>query len=95
MTTGRMLPTLALTALLMPAMFAATALAEPEGEVTTQRDGDRVVREYRLEGRLYAIEIVEGDKRTVLLDTDGDGNFRRQSGEADIEAPSWTRASTR
>ncbi|REC94749.1 DUF2782 domain-containing protein [Kushneria indalinina] len=95
MTTGRMLPTLALTALLTSAMFAATALAGPEGEVTTQRDGDRVVREYRLEGRLYAIEIIESGERTVLLDTDGDGNFRRLSSEADITPPSWTQESAR
>ncbi|GHC26067.1 hypothetical protein GCM10010082_18920 [Kushneria pakistanensis] len=90
MTIGRMLPALVLSALLMPGLISSTALAESQGEVTTREDGERIVREYRLEGQLYAIEVIDKGQRTVLLDTDGKGNFRRQPADTEIKAPSWT-----
>ncbi|RKD83909.1 MULTISPECIES: DUF2782 domain-containing protein [Kushneria] len=90
MTIGRILPVLAASALLALATLSPVALAASQGQVTTQQQGDRLVHEYRLEGRLYAIEIIEGDQRTVLVDADGDGNFRRQPADTEIRPPSWT-----
>lgn len=94
MTNARSLPALVASALLVFVTISPAALAEFRGQVTTQQQGDRLVHEYRLEGRLYAIEIIEGDQRTVLLDTDGDGNFRRQPKDAEIRPPSWTQESS-
>ncbi|SPJ32990.1 DUF2782 domain-containing protein [Kushneria phyllosphaerae] len=94
MTIARSLPVLTAAALLALASISPAALAEPRGQVTTQQQGDRLVHEYRLDGRLYAIEIIEGQQRTVLLDTDGDGNFRRQPADAEITPPAWTQKSS-
>lgn len=94
MITGRRLPALVLTALLMPGVMSTAALAASQGDITTRQDGERTVREYRVDGRLYAIEIIDNGQRRVLLDTDGDGNFRRQNADTEIVPPAWTRKST-
>lgn len=90
MTIGRILTVLAASALLALATISPVAQANPQGQITTQQEGDRLVREYRLEGRLYAIEIIENGQRTVLVDADGNGNFRRQPADTKISPPSWT-----
>ncbi|WP_456269228.1 DUF2782 domain-containing protein [Kushneria sp. AK178] len=93
MITGRKLPALVVAALLMPGVFGTTVLAEPQGDITIRQDGERTVREYRLDGQLYAIEILDNGQRRVLLDTDGDGNFRRLATDAEITPPAWTQES--
>lgn len=78
------------TALLSAALLtSAPVLAAPPGEVTMHQDNGRTVREYRIEGQLYAIEIIENDQRTVLIDQNGNGNFQRQKTREDITPPKW------
>ncbi len=90
---GRILPALTASALLALFTLSPVALADTQGDVTTRENGERIVREYRLEGQLYAIEVIEDGQRTVLLDSDGKGNFRRQHADIEIEAPAWTETS--
>ncbi len=64
---------------------------EPE-VVITPRDNSQV-KEYRVNGRLYMIEITPAKgPRYFLVDSDGDGTLeRRQSGPLlGVEIPRWT-----
>ncbi len=60
--------------------------------VITPRDNSQV-KEYRVNGRLYMIEITPAKgPRYFLVDSDGDGTLeRRQSGPLlGVEIPRWT-----
>ncbi|WP_148252640.1 DUF2782 domain-containing protein [Aidingimonas lacisalsi] len=60
-----------------------------EPDITERQEDDRVIREYRYQGQLYAIEVRpdEGTAYT-LIDHDGDGDFEREaSGQPGI--PDW------
>lgn len=59
------------------------------GEVTSREENGRTTHEYRIDGRLYAIEVIEDGQRHVLIDQDGNGNFTRRIGEGEITPPSW------
>ncbi|MDX1518633.1 MAG: DUF2782 domain-containing protein [Gammaproteobacteria bacterium] len=63
-----------------------------EPEVTIVREQDRVVHEYRLNGRLYMVKVIPSvGKPYYLLDQDGDG--RMESRMSDIYnntiVPQW------
>lgn len=80
------LTTLMLGAMLLPAQVLA---AEPN--VTVRQEDQRTVKEYRLNGQLYAIEVrpKQGDAY-VLLDRNGNGNFERVSA-GQVPAPDWVK----
>ncbi|SFH54530.1 DUF2782 domain-containing protein [Modicisalibacter xianhensis] len=58
-------------------------------DITVRQEEDRTVREYRVNGQLYAIEIKpKVGPSYFLVDEDGDGDFRRSNNER-IAIPSW------
>ncbi|MDR5905392.1 DUF2782 domain-containing protein [Franzmannia qiaohouensis] len=81
-----------LAALLCSSLLLASLASHaqsPEPQVTERQEADRTLREFRINGQLYAIEIRTRDgDRYHLLDRRGDGNFSRVSGDA-IEVPDW------
>ena len=85
---------MALTALLLVQGVAVAqeegGAAEPEVVITPRDHGQ--VKEYRVNGRLYMIEITPAKgPHYFLVDTDGDGSLEtRQNGVATgIQIPSW------
>ena len=69
--------------------LAGHAQSSPEPQVTERQETDRTLREYRVNGQLYAIEIRTRDgDHYHLLDRRGDGNFSRVGGN-DVEIPDW------
>ncbi|AOM02505.1 DUF2782 domain-containing protein [Cobetia marina] len=93
------LPTLLASALLLviTALGAPLAVAEsdaPKPQVTSRQQDDRQLREYRVNGHLYAIEIIpKGGTPFFLLDSDGNGNFTRSSVSqaSQLKVPGWAR----
>lgn len=82
-----------LTALLLAqqVMAAEEDMSEPP-VVVTPRDDSRV-KEYRVNGRLYMIEITPSKgPHYFLVDTDGDGALESRHGGASsgIQIPRWT-----
>lgn len=74
-------------------LTGAAALAqsstEVEPDITIRQEADRTIREYRINGELYAIEIRPASGPAYyLVDQDGDGNFVRQEGDR-IAVPQW------
>ncbi|MCC5882699.1 MAG: DUF2782 domain-containing protein [Halomonas sp.] len=70
-----------------PAMAQSSGSVEPD--ITTRQESDRTIREYRVNGHLYAIEIRPNQgSGYFLVDHDGDGNFERQ-GSNGIAVPQW------
>jgi hypothetical protein len=83
------------TALLCVALLGTAPLAlaqedaSVEPDITVRQEEDRTVREYRVNGQLYAIEIQpSAGPSYFLVDDDGDGDFRRSDNER-IAVPSW------
>ncbi|MFY0991778.1 DUF2782 domain-containing protein [Halomonas sp. C05BenzN] len=74
-------------------LVGPTAMAQSstdvEPDITIRQEEDRTIREYRVNGELYAIEIrpTRGPSY-YLVDHDGDGNFERQEGDR-IAVPQW------
>jgi Protein of unknown function (DUF2782) len=65
---------------------------EPSGEVTIQGNGNNIVEELRVNGRLYAIRVTP--KRGLpyyLVDSDGDGNLETRKNDIDsgLLIPAW------
>nr|WP_298249987.1 DUF2782 domain-containing protein [uncultured Halomonas sp.] len=74
-------------AVALPAL--AQSDSEPTPDITTRQEADRTLREYRIDGELYAIEIRPSSGSSYyLVDHDGNGNFERQQGER-IAVPDW------
>ncbi|AXY43770.1 DUF2782 domain-containing protein [Halomonas sp. JS92-SW72] len=70
-----------------PALAQSSADLEPD--ITIRQEEDRTIREYRINGELYAIEIRPSRGPSYyLVDHDGDGNFERQDGDR-IAVPQW------
>ena len=70
-----------------PGMARASTDIEPD--ITIRQEEDRTIREYRINGQLYAIEIRPSRGPSYyLVDHDGDGNFERQQGDR-IAVPQW------
>ncbi|MGJ8523787.1 hypothetical protein R84981_002500 [Carnimonas sp. R-84981] len=66
----------------------------PDPDITTHQDNGREVKEYRVNGKLYAIRIKPAHAPAYyLVDTDGDGNFQRQNDDQRVVVPRWTIAS--
>lgn len=63
--------------------------AEPD--VTVRQESQRTVKEYRLNGQLYAIEIrPQQGAAYVLLDRNGNGNFERAPA-GKVPVPDWVK----
>ncbi|MHB0776104.1 DUF2782 domain-containing protein [Halomonas sp. WWR20] len=62
----------------------------PAPDVTIRQEDDRTVKEYRINGQLYAIEIVPAAGPSYyLIDRDGNGNFERADDANRVVPPSW------
>ncbi|WP_086830704.1 DUF2782 domain-containing protein [Halomonas aestuarii] len=86
------LPALGL-ALILALVGSAGALAQSssdlEPDITIRQEDDRMIREYRVNGELYAIEIrPSAGPSYYLVDHDGDGDFERREGDR-IAVPEW------
>ncbi|MBA2780929.1 DUF2782 domain-containing protein [Billgrantia kenyensis] len=67
----------------------AQSAGDVEPDITIRQEEDRTIREYRINGQLYAIEIRPSRGPSYyLVDHDGDGNFERQEGDR-IAVPQW------
>lgn len=82
-------------AVLISLMLGATLLSAPvlaaEPDVTVRQESQRTVKEYRMDGHLYAIEIQpQNGKAYVLLDRNGNGNFERVS-PGKVPVPDWVK----
>ncbi|MGM0914442.1 MAG: DUF2782 domain-containing protein [Pseudomonadota bacterium] len=70
-----------------PALAQSNENLEPD--ITIRQEEERIIREYRVNGELYAIEIrPSAGPSYYLVDHDGDGNFERQEGDR-IAVPEW------
>ncbi|MDZ4262582.1 MAG: DUF2782 domain-containing protein [Pseudomonadota bacterium] len=70
----------------------ASGAAEPEVVITPRGDDSRV-KEYRVNGRLYMVEVAPAKgPHYFLVDSDGDGTLEtRQNGPlTGVEVPRWT-----
>lgn len=70
---------------------AAPTLAQQQvtPNITVRQEDGQTLREYRVDGKLYAIEIESPDGSSYhLLDTQGDGHFERRQGDR-IAIPNW------
>lgn len=69
----------------------AIPLGEPQ--ITIIRRGRNLIKEYRLNGHLYAVKITpDGAKPYYLIDTDGDGYMEGQfadNNNAKVMVPMW------
>ncbi|MDX5379375.1 MAG: DUF2782 domain-containing protein [Halomonas sp.] len=78
---------LGLMALATPVLAQSSANVEPD--ITIRQEEDRTIREYRINGQLYAIEIQPRQGPSYfLVDHDGDGNFVREEGDR-VAVPQW------
>jgi hypothetical protein len=64
----------------------------PEPEVTIRRRAEGIIREYRVNGRLYMVQVIP--KKGIpyfLVDTNGDGNLESRFNDLDsrIMIPAW------
>nr|WP_299243695.1 DUF2782 domain-containing protein [uncultured Halomonas sp.] len=58
-------------------------------DITVRQEEDRTIREYRVNGQLYAIRIEpKAGPAYFLVDDDGDGDFQVSDSER-IAVPSW------
>jgi hypothetical protein len=63
-----------------------------EPVVTTRREGEQEITEYRVNGKLYMQRVTpKNGKPYVLLDHQGDGTFMRQDIPTDsgVRVPQW------
>lgn len=82
-----------LLALALAVVSVGSALAQSsadlEPDITIRQEEERTIREYRVNGELYAIEIRPSSGPSYfLVDHDGDGDFERREGDR-IAVPQW------
>ena len=71
-----------------PVLSAGDAAVEPE--VTIRREGARQFREFRVNGRLYKLEVIpDSGPSYVLIDPRGDGQWMRISSHDPLIVPQW------
>jgi hypothetical protein len=64
----------------------------PEPVVTTRTEGDQVIQEYRIGGKLFAQRVTpKGGKPYLLMDHSGDGTFTKLDNTIDshVRVPQW------
>ena len=70
----------------------SAAVGMPAPEVVISHDDVRRVKEYRVNGSLYMIEVIpDKGPSYYLVDMDGDGSMdtRRSNVEAEVAVPRW------
>ena len=73
-----------------PAMVESDPALEPQ--VTTRREGEQTVQEYRVKGKLYMQRVTPKNGRPyILMDHKGDGTFSKQDNTLDngVRVPQW------
>lgn len=72
-----------------PAVVEGDPALEPQ--ITIRKDGDRVVSEYRVRGKLYMMRVTPAHGMPyVLIDNRGDGQFSRQDSlDSGVRVPQW------
>jgi len=81
----------ALLAALVIGGLSLPVLAQPavQPEITSQKDAQRTVEEYRINGKLYAIRVTpKSGGAYFLYDDDGDGDFKRVETPS-VPVPKW------
>ncbi|MCI0509029.1 uncharacterized protein DUF2782 [Chromohalobacter marismortui] len=74
---------------LIISISASLAIAQPSPDITVHQAEARTIKEYRINGELYAIEVIPRQgTRYFLVDDDGDGNFERNE-TSHVEVPDW------
>ena len=76
-----------------PAMVEGDPALEPQ--VTTRREGDQEVQEYRVRGKIYMQRVTPKHGRPyILMDHKGDGTFTKQDHTLDngVRVPQWVLA---
>ncbi|MDW5378373.1 DUF2782 domain-containing protein [Halomonas sp. HP20-15] len=80
---------LGLLAGLAPPVLAQDSDESVTPDITVRQEEDRTIREYRINGQLYAIEIKpKVGPSYYLVDDNGDGDFRRSDNER-VVPPQW------
>lgn len=70
---------------------ASPVLAQAQPDISVRQEANQTLREYRVNGKLYAIKVEPKDGSAYfLVDRNGDGNFERQGGD-NVEIPGWVR----
>lgn len=75
-----------------PPPMTGTGPDEPEPQVSTRKQGDETIQEYRLNGKLYMMRVTPKHGHAyVLMDNKGDGTFVRQDNPLDsgVKVPQW------
>lgn len=76
-------------ALLAPVSSLFAQESSPTPDITVRQEEDRTIREYRVNGQLYAIRIEPArGPAYFLVDDDGDGDFEISDSER-IAIPNW------
>ena len=72
-----------------PAVVEGDPALEPQ--ITIRKDGDRVVSEYRVRGKLYMMRVTPAHGIPyILIDNRGDGQFSRQDSlDSGVRVPQW------
>ncbi|WP_227367390.1 DUF2782 domain-containing protein [Halomonas sp. M20] len=86
----RLVPSMLLAVVLLgsPPLVSAQENSDAP-DITVRQEEDRTIREYRVNGQLYAIRIEpKAGPAYFLVDDDGDGDFRRSDDER-IAVPNW------
>ncbi|MBY5940196.1 DUF2782 domain-containing protein [Halomonas sp. DP5N14-9] len=89
MTITRIASALLLSLALLAA--ASPVLAQAQPDISVRQEANQTLREYRVNGKLYAIKVEPKDGSAYfLVDRNGDGNFERQ-GSDNVDIPGWVR----
>ena len=73
-----------------PAMVESDPALEPQ--VTTRKEGEDEIQEYRVKGKLYMQKVTpKGGRPYVLMDHKGDGTFTKMDNTLDsgVRVPQW------
>ncbi|WP_048306458.1 DUF2782 domain-containing protein [Halomonas sp. PR-M31] len=87
---NRLVPSALLALVLLGSTPLVSAQEDSDApDITVRQEEDRTIREYRVNGQLYAIRIEpKVGPAYFLVDDDGDGDFQRSDNER-IAVPSW------
>lgn len=84
-----MLATMLATTLLAGAAPVLAQSVTPD--VSVREEADQTIREYRVNGKLYAIRVEPSNGSAYfLVDRSGNGNFERQQGDS-VPVPDWVK----
>jgi len=89
-----MLPRTLSALLVTTALLIASGplLAQPVSpDISVRQEAGQTLREYRVNGKLYAIRIdPDGGGSYFLVDRTGDGNFERSQSDS-VDIPNWVK----